>query len=135
LRDAGRRGAADVRVLRQRLGRDPLQLPALPREPTSGGVRLRRDADQADLPGPRVGPAASASVVAAGDRSSGPGAAFAREREEVETMIAPITLDMMRELVHAFNRHDVDAMLSDFAVGAVVESPGGADPARARCVG
>ena len=55
LRDAGRRRAADVRLLRERRRLDPLQLPALPREPAARGVRLRRHADQARLPGPRVG--------------------------------------------------------------------------------
>ena len=38
---------------------DPLQLPALPREPAPRRVRLPRDADQADLPRPRLGQAAA----------------------------------------------------------------------------
>ena len=58
LRDAGRRRAADVRVLR--LGRvgGPLQLSALPREPPARDVRLRRHADPARLPRPDLGQAA-----------------------------------------------------------------------------
>ena len=58
------RRAADVRVLRERRGLDPLQLPALPREPAPRRVRLPRDADQARLPGPRVGRAAAAALAA-----------------------------------------------------------------------
>ena len=41
---------------------DPLHLPALPREPAARGVRVRRDADQARLPRPRVGQAAAAPL-------------------------------------------------------------------------
>ena len=54
LRDAGRGRAADVRVLRERRGVDPLLVPALPREPDSRRVRVPRDADQARLPRPRI---------------------------------------------------------------------------------
>ena len=64
LRHAGRRRAADLRVLRERRRLDPFQLPALPREPAPGRVRVRRNADQARLPGPRVGAPAAAALAA-----------------------------------------------------------------------
>ena len=69
LRDPGRGRAADVRVLR--LGRvgGPLQLPALPREPAARDVRVRRDADPARLPRPRVGQAAAPQEAAQRARS------------------------------------------------------------------
>ena len=44
LRHAGIHRAAHVRALRERLGARPLQLPALPREPAAGRVRVRRHA-------------------------------------------------------------------------------------------
>ena len=56
LRDPGGGRAADVRLLRQRRGADPLQLPALPGEPAARRVRLRRHADPARLPQPEHGP-------------------------------------------------------------------------------
>ena len=51
VRDAGGRRAADVRVLRDRRRVDPLLVPALPREPAARGLRVRRDADPARVPG------------------------------------------------------------------------------------
>jgi len=50
-------------------------------------------------------------------------------------MIAPVTLDTMREVVDAFNRHDLDAIMSYFADDAVFESPHGPDPRGTRYVG
>ena len=60
LRHPGRRRTADVRVLRARRELRALQLPALPREPPAGGLRLRRHADPAGLPRALVGEAAAA---------------------------------------------------------------------------
>ena len=58
LRDPGGRRAADVRVLHDGPGLDPLLVPPLPREPAARRVRLRRDADPPRLPraGPREAP-------------------------------------------------------------------------------
>ena len=45
LRDPGVHRAADVRAVRERRGARPFQLPAVPREPAAGCVRVRRHAD------------------------------------------------------------------------------------------
>jgi steroid delta-isomerase-like uncharacterized protein len=44
-------------------------------------------------------------------------------------------LDVLHEVLDAFNRHDLDAIMSYFAEGCVFESPRGADPWGRRFVG
>ena len=44
-------------------------------------------------------------------------------------------LDAMRRLLDAFNRHDLDAIMSQFADDCVFESPRGTDPWGRRFVG
>jgi ketosteroid isomerase-like protein len=38
------------------------------------------------------------------------------------------SLDMLREVAHAFDTHDLDAIMAHFAADAVFESPRGPDP-------
>jgi len=46
-----------------------------------------------------------------------------------------VTVDMLRQLVAAFNRHDLDAVMSFFADDCVLEMPRGPDPWGLRYVG
>ncbi len=70
LRDPGRRGPADVRVLRERRGIGPLQLPALPREPHPRLVRVRRHAASARVPRPQCRETAAAQEARRGAGAS-----------------------------------------------------------------
>lgn len=45
------------------------------------------------------------------------------------------SVDMLKEITDAFNRHDLDAIMSFFAGDAVFETPRGADPWGRRFVG
>ena len=47
----------------------------------------------------------------------------------------PNRLDAMKEVLDAFNRHDLDAIMSHFAEDCVFESPRGPDPWGTRFVG
>lgn len=46
-----------------------------------------------------------------------------------------ISIETMREVLDAFNRHDLDAIMEYFAEDAVFESPRGAEPWGTRFVG
>jgi ketosteroid isomerase-like protein len=50
-------------------------------------------------------------------------------------MSEPATEATLREVLDAFNRHDLDAIMADFADDAVLETPRGADPWGTRFVG
>ncbi len=43
-------------------------------------------------------------------------------------MPAEPTIETLRGITDAFNRHDLDAIMANFAPNAVVESPRGPDP-------
>ncbi len=43
-------------------------------------------------------------------------------------MPAEPTIETLRGITDAFNRHDLDAIMANFAASAVVESPLGRDP-------
>jgi ketosteroid isomerase-like protein len=46
-----------------------------------------------------------------------------------------VTVETMEEVLDAFNRHDLDAIMAYFAEDAVMEMPRGADPWGSRYVG
>ena len=48
---------------------------------------------------------------------------------------APVTADVLREVLDAFNRHDLDAIMSFFADDCTFDMPRGPDPWGARHVG
>ena len=50
-------------------------------------------------------------------------------------MSDPVSEETLREVLDAFNRHDLDAIMSHFADDAVFETPRGADPWGSRLVG
>jgi ketosteroid isomerase-like protein len=46
-----------------------------------------------------------------------------------------VTVDTLRQILDAFNRHDLDAIMAFFAADAVLESPQGPDPGGTRFAG
>lgn len=46
-----------------------------------------------------------------------------------------VTVETLQAVLDAFNRHDLDAIMSAFAEDAVLETPRGTDPAGTRYVG
>ncbi len=46
-----------------------------------------------------------------------------------------VTTEMLEQVLAAFNRHDLDAIMASFADDAVLETPRGADPWGTRFVG
>lgn len=51
------------------------------------------------------------------------------------TSTRAVTVDTLEQVLAAFNRHDLDAIMAFFADDAVFESPRGADPGGTRYVG
>jgi ketosteroid isomerase-like protein len=51
------------------------------------------------------------------------------------TSRAAVTVDTLQEVLDAFNRHDLDAIMAHFADDAVFESPRGSDPWGTRFAG
>jgi ketosteroid isomerase-like protein len=51
------------------------------------------------------------------------------------TQAAAVTVATLQEILDAFNRHDLDAVMAFFADDATMEMPRGADPWGARFVG
>ena len=49
--------------------------------------------------------------------------------------VETVTTDTLAEIANAFNRHDVDGIMSFFAEDAVLETPKGPDPWGRRLVG
>ncbi len=47
----------------------------------------------------------------------------------------PVTVETLEQVLDAFNRHDLDAIMQCFAEDAVLESPRGSDPWGTRYVG
>lgn len=47
----------------------------------------------------------------------------------------PVTVETLKQVVDAFNRHDLDAILASFAEDAVLETPRGPDSWGTRYVG
>jgi ketosteroid isomerase-like protein len=47
----------------------------------------------------------------------------------------PVTVETLEQVLAAFNRHDVDAVMTYFAEDAVLEMPRGSDPWGTRLVG
>ena len=50
-------------------------------------------------------------------------------------MAATLTVDVLRQFLDAFNRHDLDAIMGFFAEECVLETPRGSDPWGRRYVG
>lgn len=46
-----------------------------------------------------------------------------------------VSVDTLEQILAAFNRHDLDAIMAFFAQDAVMDMPRGSDPWGARCVG
>ena len=51
------------------------------------------------------------------------------------TSTSAVTVETMAQVLDAFNRHDLDAIMAYFAEDAVLEMPRGPEPWGARCVG
>jgi ketosteroid isomerase-like protein len=51
------------------------------------------------------------------------------------TSRAAVTVDTLQEVLDAFNRHDLEAIMAHFAEDAVFESPRGSDPWGTRFAG
>ena len=64
-----------------------------------------------------------------------PGAAGFVEMGEAMTSVNAVTVATMKEVLDAFNRHDLDAIMAFFTEDATLEMPRGPDPGGSRFVG
>jgi ketosteroid isomerase-like protein len=55
--------------------------------------------------------------------------------EDVMTTAPAVTVDTLQEVLDAFNRHDLDAIMTYFAEDATLDMPRGTDPWGSRLVG
>jgi ketosteroid isomerase-like protein len=58
-----------------------------------------------------------------------------RGRGDEMTITQTVTVETMKQVMDAFNRHDLDAIMTYFAEDSVLEMPRGADPWGTRLVG